>query len=158
MEIVYTIPHAFGPGSDSSENATVLRLLLELLIALDIEYLRRHPNTPSLYEDPIFYRRTVEWEPIPAIRLRGFADCKSLTAWRVAELRLLGEEAKPVFRWRRTPRGTYDYHILVLRPGGLFEDPSKAKGMSDSENGGAMRAPLDEVLDARAMMVSGSVD
>lgn len=132
MQITYNLPHVFSPGTNPEENAPVLQALLEALIAINIDYLKRYPYTPKLYDSHVYYERTYWWEPVTALYIRGFGDCKSLTALRVAELRLQGISAKPVFRFARNPRGGTDFHILVQTPNG-FEDPSKLRGMGANE-------------------------
>lgn len=124
--------HTFHPGSSSIDDARALQVLLEALIALNVVWLERHPEKP-LYQAGVTYDRTVEWEPIPALYARGYGDCKSLTAARIAELRMQGIEARPVFRWMPRHDGQKDYHILVLTPRG-FEDPSRRLGMGKDEN------------------------
>jgi hypothetical protein len=149
LELIYSIPQAFYPGSNREENAAVLRISLDYLIALNLDYLRRH-TVPPLYQENIYYKRTVEFEPIPAVQLRGYGDCKSLTAWRIAEYRRAGKFAKPVFRWNPRSDGMYDYHILIFLgiTNGIsrHEDPSKVFGMTGAENGEVWRDPLDELL------------
>ena len=145
MEIVFSMPHVFYPGSNLEENARAIMTSVEYLIALDVDYLKRHA-TPSLYDDEVCYKRTVEWEPIPAVQLRGHGDCKSLAAWRIAEYRIRGIPAKPVFRWRSRPDGFLDYHILIQLNQGRWEDPSKTLGMTAIENGPVYRRPLSAVI------------
>ena len=133
MQIVFDLPHVFHEQSSSEEDAIVLRTSLEYLIALDLAYLRYHP-TESLYRNRgVVYGRTTEWDAIPAIVARGYADCKSLSAWRIAELRLQGLQADPTFRWFVRPEGGKGFHILVRLPGYRFEDPSRLKGMGNNE-------------------------
>lgn len=78
------------------------------------------------------YARTQVWEPIPALYKRGYGDCKSLTAALIAQYRLAGKKARPVFRFVPRPDGGTDYHILVQTERG-FEDPSKVLGMGKNE-------------------------
>lgn len=137
MEITLSLPHVFHPRASQAADAVALGLLLELLIGIDRAYLRDHP-TKSLYRSGVVYGRTVEWDSIPAVVERGYGDCKSLSAWRVAELREKGTECRPVFRWMRRRDGHKDFHILiaVARKGGgsVWEDPSKTLGMGAREN------------------------
>lgn len=107
----------------------MVKALLEALIAINVDYLRKNPQTPRLYQSGVRYDRTFWWEPIPAMYARSFGDCKSLTAARVAELRLAGIPAQPTFRFFTHPDGSRDFHILVMLPGGQWEDPSKQLGM-----------------------------
>jgi hypothetical protein len=134
--ISYHLPTLFRPGSSPVENAEVLQVLEEALIAIDIIHMRHHPETPELI-DPRFgvrYGRTDEWQTIPALFLAGYGDCKSLTAMRVAQHRVKGNKwARPVFRFRRNSSGGTDYHILVQIGVNKFEDPSKECGMTDNE-------------------------
>lgn len=133
MQIVFNLSDVFYPGSNQDEDAYVLRSLLDALISIDMAYLRNHATLP-LYRAGVVYGRTQEWERIPDVMLRGYADCKSLTAWRVAELRHKDLKANPVFRWRVRNDGSNvkDFHILVQTTTG-FEDPSRLLGMGNSE-------------------------
>lgn len=139
MQITFSLPHVFYPGSSRDEDASALRALLECLIRLNQAYLRVHA-VPGLYQSGVVYGRTEVWDTIPALYERGYGDCKSLTAALVAEYRKKGIIAQPVFRWVQRPNGGgSDYHILVQReacaecPTG-FEDPSKVLGMGKNEN------------------------
>ena len=132
MIIPIGLPHVFFPGSDPAENAEVLKATLEYLIAVNRYFLRHHPETPSLYESGVVYGRTVVWDSIPAVIERRFGDCKSLTAWLIAERRNRGLECMPVFRWIGKPGRGMQFHILVQTPDG-FEDPSKFLGMGSNE-------------------------
>lgn len=133
MQITFNLPHVFRPGSNPTENAYVLRVLLECLIELNRTYLQFRPQTPELYESGVRYDRTTWWETIPALYGRQKGDCKSLTAALIAQYREQGIEANPVFRFRKNPHGGTDYHILVQTANG-FEDPSKVLGMGQNEN------------------------
>jgi hypothetical protein len=148
MRIGIVVPHVFTPSSDSLEDAIVLRALLECLTDINTVYLKRH-QTPPLYAAGVSYQRTDNdnWLTIPAVMQLGFADCKSLTAWRLAELRLLNHKAHAVFRWQQRSNGAKDFHILI-QDGGKYEDPSRILGM-----GGGMpvqrvqkRTWLDKIL------------
>jgi len=137
MQICINLPHVFHPGASQAENATVLRILLEAVIAINTSFLQYHPDTKDLYTSGVYYKRTKIWEPIPALYARGYGDCKSLTAALIAQYRKAGIECRPVFRWKRASRieraGNVDYHILVQTAKG-FEDPSKVLGMGRDEN------------------------
>jgi hypothetical protein len=131
------VESAFYPGSNPDINARILPMLLEFLIALNRIYIRQGGKAPPLYQaygadgNPIYYARTYSWETIPDAMARGFGDCKSLTAWVVAERREQGLEARPVFRWSPDPV-MMKFHILVMTPEG-WEDPSKFLGMGSNE-------------------------
>lgn len=130
MEIRFDLPHVYRPGANPVENAFALRALMNALIELNLAFLKFHPRTPSLYQSGVVYARTITWDTIPALYLKRFGDCKSLTAALVAERRFRGEKAKPVFRFAANETGGEDYHILVQTPSG-FEDPSKRLGMGN---------------------------
>ncbi len=131
MRICTDLGFVFHPGASDVDNALVLRIWLEALIAADRVYLARVPKEKPLYKSGVTYGRTRVWDSTPDLYARGFGDCKSLTATRVAELRQAGERAKPVFRFMRNPQtGQKDFHILVQRPSG-FEDPSRKLGMAE---------------------------
>lgn len=113
-----------------------LEAALEALAALDRVYLRSHPDTPELYEAGVRYLRDAEdrdqgrpraelWLTVPDVLRVGGADCKCLAAWRVAELRELGEDA----RHHIVRMGPHVWHIQVRRADGTIEDPSRELGM-----------------------------
>ena len=105
MQVTFNIPHAFGPGSNQAMNAETLEAMEELLIGINLATLRLakrfKKSFPALYRSGVVYGRTTLWEPIPALYQRGFGDCKSLAAARIAELRFNGIPAKPVHRFVR---------------------------------------------------------
>lgn len=116
----------------------IVHQLLEILATANLEYLKCAPvKPPSIYKAGVVYKREPpgreEFKAIPAILRTGHADCEDLAAWRVAELRYIGEPAQfLVKKWvRPTSYGVpfYLYHILVRRADGRDEDPSKALGM-----------------------------
>lgn len=141
MLIPYSMPHVFYRGSNKLLNARTLRLSMEYLTGCNrvfLEEISRLGAVPlkyrSLYQSGIVYDRTVEWEPIPALSLRGYGDCKSLTAAWVAQARFFKRVAcRPVFRFVDNADGSTDYHILVELANGTFEDPSKVLGMGADE-------------------------
>ena len=133
MQIAINLLHVFQPGSSPVDNAYALEALLDCMVRLNLAFLRTHPGIKPLYSSGVRYGRTRIWEPIPALYVRGYGDCKSLATARVAELRLSGVDCKPVFRWIRRADGVRDFHVLV-QTGDTFEDPSKVLGMGANEN------------------------
>ncbi len=150
MEITFNLPHAFAPDSSKVANAYTLSALLKCMIAINIGYLREHPNTPSLYQSGVRYGRTIVWEPIPALykankaKLWGrywapsplgvglkIGDCKSLASARGAELIISGKNVRPEFRFRDRPdaSGNLDFHIVFFTDDGYEDDPSRVLGM-----------------------------
>jgi len=126
--IVFTVDRAFDRRSSANANAKALEALMVALTDLSSLYLRCFPDTPALYDSGVYYRRTEIWDTVPALYARGFGDCKSLAACRVAELRRQGYACRPVFRFATGPSMTM-FHILVMHSDGTFEDPSKILGM-----------------------------
>lgn len=126
--VVFTIDHAFKPQGSNLVNAAALETLLTCLTRLDTIWLRYHPNTIPLYDTGVYYARTLVWDTIPALYARGYGDCKSLSACRVAELRRQGIWSRPVFRHKRRVNSTM-FHILLMLADSSNEDPSKALGM-----------------------------
>lgn len=130
MIIPFGLPQVFHPQSSEVENAEALQALLEALVQQNGVF-RRHHSAPLLYESGVVYGRTIEWENIPAVRIRGYGDCKSLSAWLISDYRHVHRvEAKAVFRWviRNDGSGGRDFHILVQTKKG-FECPSRKLGM-----------------------------
>jgi hypothetical protein len=127
--IVFSVVDAFDTRSTAKQNAIALEALLRCLVELNLLWLQNYPLTPTLYDSGVFYARTVIWDTIPALYARGFGDCKSLTAARIAELLFHYQvQTVPVFRFDTQPDGTM-FHILVMMLDGLNEDPSKILGM-----------------------------
>ena len=119
---------------DNGAKSRVLELLLEALIAADIEYLRACPSAPSLYESGVVYEEEPgerdNWHDIPETIGLGSGDCEDLGCWRIAELRFrANEHATALITWREVGDRTV-YHIAVRRADGAIEDPSRLLGMS----------------------------
>lgn len=129
MNIPFNLPWVYCPGSSDEENAVVLRHLLECLTAINVEYLQRHP-TRSIFQAGVRYGRTFEWDSIPAVIRRGYGDCKSLSAWYCAELRLRGEKCRPIFKMFPSSYGAPNFHIWVATSEGEV-DPSAKLGMNE---------------------------
>lgn len=107
--------------------------MLDLLVQLNVDYLREHPQTPPLYKSGVRYRREPigeeKWLTIPWVLKFKHGDCEDLATWRAAELQVrVGENARPIWSGRVTPRGRV-YHIQVMREDGSIEDPSAVLGM-----------------------------
>jgi hypothetical protein len=126
----------WAPAIDSVNlTETTLHRLLAMLVALNLDYLADvgAENIPPLYEShvryiPDLYARE-RWATIPHIWSRGSADCKSLCAWRVAELIARGENASCAVSRTPSRSGARVFHILVQRENGSLEDPSYRLGM-----------------------------
>jgi hypothetical protein len=122
---------------------TTLTALLEALIAANRAFLSQfsRPNlVPLLYASGVVYQTDTEpeqWRDIPTCLIEGCADCKSLVAWRVAELRHRGEAAAMPRAVRQLPRndGRPAWHVIVKRESGIAEDPSRILGMLATSKG-----------------------
>lgn len=110
---------------------------LEALVGLNRVYLRTHPRAPSLYRAGVRYLRDADngdqqlpdaelWLTIPDCLASGGADCKVLSAYRVAELRERGELDA---RCHVVQVGPSSWHVIVKRADGTTEDPSRELGM-----------------------------
>lgn len=110
---------------------------LEALVSINRVYLRTHPRAPSLYRAGLRYLRDVDnrsqalpdaelWLTIPDTIAAGGADCKVLSAYRVAELRERGELDA---RCHVVQVGPSSWHVIVKRADGTTEDPSRRLGM-----------------------------
>ena len=135
----------FRSEADRPRSEQGLRILLGALVELDRLYLAAHPQTPTLYAAGVRYRAEPpgqeEWLDVPHALAAGHRgaplDCEDLAAWRVAELRNAGIDARPIFRARRLP-GKWVYHILVGLPDGTTEDPSRRLGMGRNREWGGV--------------------
>ncbi|HEU5316789.1 MAG TPA: hypothetical protein VFX49_11810 [Chloroflexota bacterium] len=106
--------------------------MLDALTAINVAYLRKHPEMPRLYAAGVRYRREApgkeRWASIPVVYALRCGDCEDLACWRTAELLVAGEKARATFTSKETATGVL-YHIKVLRQDGRVEDPSLRLGM-----------------------------
>jgi hypothetical protein len=112
-------------------DAPTLRILLRALYRLDLRHLKRNPRTPLLYASGVRYeaeKGLERWQGIAEALRRGVADCEDLSSWRIAELAMQGERAKPAVSKRHTAQG-WLWHVWVIRGDGTQEDPSRLLGM-----------------------------
>lgn len=128
----------------------VLDILLEALVQIDILWLRLNPSTPKLKDSGVrYYHEGIvdEWFTIEEAIHEGVADCKTLATWRVAELRVSGEDpgarVTKKFAVIRDPAvgEMLLYHIIVQRSDGTIEDPSRETGMHEPEPDGYIPVP-----------------
>lgn len=120
-------------GLGERQRETVLRLLLEALVAHNAAYLRAHPDTPGIFESGVRYQlddpRRETWKDIAETLSLGAGDCKDLVAWRLAELRTLGEHGAAPRVEFYTLGDRQLHHVTVRRANGRIEDPSRALGL-----------------------------
>ena len=86
--VVFGIDGAFHPRASKVNNAKALRALLDCLIDLDSICLEAFPDLPELYKSGVYYHlmpSDAAWDTQPAMMKRGYTDCKSLVAARIAE-------------------------------------------------------------------------
>jgi hypothetical protein len=115
------------------EIAQIIGDVVESLVARDRRWIGRGraegAPRPTLYTSLVRYREDpCAWKDAPTILRTHSGDCKDLVAWRLAELREEGEDARchvviRVFQGRAT------YHAQILRANGTIEDPSTRMGM-----------------------------
>ena len=114
-----------------------LAVALEALVSMNRVYLRTHRDAPALYQAGVRYLRDADngdqqlpdaelWLTIPDCLASGGADCKVLSAYRVAELREQGELGARCSVIRTGPQS---WHVAVVREDGRNEDPSAILGM-----------------------------
>lgn len=142
-----------GPDKDNKElGQRALFHMLDALIAINEDYLRAHPELPSLYDLPIYYNpdklrlptgtQYEEWKSIPSILRRYWervaqgnpdgkvADCKDFICWFCAEWRVRhGINAMPTIQYLTLPTGRQVFHIQGMLPDGTIVDVSRQKGM-----------------------------
>jgi len=106
-----------------------LTALLEGLVALNGVILDEMRNPPCLYTSGVRYVAEPpgfeNWLSLDRVIRAGKGDCEDLAAWRTAELKRVGVDARAVVI-RTGPR---KFHAVVRWPDGRIEDPSKRLGM-----------------------------
>lgn len=149
------VTEAFRGEKERALSGHVLQIMLDALYAIDVAWLKAHPELPGIYtlaSDGAlgFVPRTgkklgpggtwmiyqaepggqEDWKDIPTALHDGFADCEDLACWRAAELTVRhGIPARPVAKGKTRPDGSVLYHITVMYPDGRSEDPSRKLGM-----------------------------
>lgn len=113
------------PERAEFDRARALELLLTGLVNLNVAIMD-HAELPRLYRSGVTYARDRGmWRHALAVLAAGKADCKSLSAFRAAEIIHAGHDARVVVH--RT--GKHTLHARVLVAGSIVEDPSKVLGM-----------------------------
>src|SRR3990170_1702845 len=120
---------SFNGLSDQEESLENLSAMLDCLIAIDENYLRRrvgrdfgrNPAVPLLYASGVRYEEEPAggefWRDIPTVLKYGTSDCEDLCAWLVAEKRVrFGIPARPIIVPQLRPNGKFLYHIQVATP------------------------------------------
>lgn len=122
--------HLFGNQADRGRSQKTILILLNALVAINIEWLKEHPRTPPLYQSGIRYQHeTVEnWQAIPELLASKRGDCEDLACYLAAELRVKGIAARPFLK-SKTRDGFTLFHVVVQLPNGQILDPSRRLGM-----------------------------
>lgn len=121
MKIEFELAHVDVPQ---------VTILVRALTALNMLYLRKHPNAPLLSESGVKYRSQPagceRFKTIPMILAAGSGDCDQLAPYRAAELRVrYGIKAMPEVKRMSANL----WHVYVRYPDGRVEDVSAALGM-----------------------------
>lgn len=138
-EPVYSIG-LFNGKEDILPSYDAMEVLVNSLIALFVIEMVNY-EIPCLYDSGVIYEhmpagRDAKWKDAFAALSTGKANCKTLAAWRIAELRIYYREAaRPViFQTIDPANGDQRWHVWVLRANGKEEDPSVLLGMMLDED------------------------
>lgn len=122
-------------GDNRALSEFVLQRLLELLTLVNVDWLRKHPEAPRLYESGLRYATegpySEVWQSYSNMLRGEVADCEDLACARAAELIVSGEDpdARAVYYGRELTEKRRLYHVVVARGDGSIEDPSRTLGM-----------------------------
>lgn len=133
---MYKITYALASFDADADLIGLSEVVDELCIALaeaNVKYLLDEPDTPLLYESGVRYKidklGNEVFKDIPLILQHGSADCKSLAAWRAAELLVFFDiPAIPFTTFQVSDSGDVMFHAQVRTRHGI-EDPSIELGM-----------------------------
>ncbi len=112
---------------EGQDVASCIASFVEALAQVDALFLLRNPGAPRLYRSGVRYQEDAPWQDVPALLRTKRGDCKSLVAWRLAELRSEGTSAL-VHVVHMAREGEDLFHVQVRR-GKSIEDPSRLLGM-----------------------------
>lgn len=126
---------------DRALSELAMQHVLDCVVRIDCDYLRRYPHTPRIYDAGV---RWIEdppgievWRSIPEIMRAGGDDCDGLSAWCAAERIVYdGRDARCVYRYRpvHTAHGdVVDLYHIAVEYDGRIEDPSAHLGMPRTE-------------------------
>jgi hypothetical protein len=114
--------------------AVFVRSMLGALVLANYLAIIGDPTIPKLYASGVrFMREPKGYESfvdLYEVIRKGGGDCAHLAAWRVAELRALGERATLRVTWQvDEARRLRVFHVVVRRADMSVEDPSALLGM-----------------------------
>lgn len=131
---MYNVCYAITAVHPSMPDELLVRLneaAVEGLAGIDAVLLSYY-HLPPIYEVTPRLRYKVSakesWKDIGAVLRDGWGDCKDFTAWRLAELRRMGIQARAESIVQRIGR-TLKFHTYVRYQNGNVEDPAKFLGM-----------------------------
>jgi hypothetical protein len=112
----------------------VLQPLLDALVAINVEARRHGYRIPLLYQSGTVYDaepiESEEWLCSYWSHKRRKGDCEDLSCWLASDYQSQGLPARAVpVEQPRSGTGGKLYHVVVSRPGGVTEDPSRLLGM-----------------------------
>jgi hypothetical protein len=112
-----------------------LNVLVRALCALNVLYLRSHPNAPLMKDSGVVYktqpRGCERFKTVPAVLAAGSGDCDQLAPWLAAEIRVkTGVKAMPEVK----QMGPSLWHVFVRMPDGKAIDVSARLGMRVPES------------------------
>lgn len=122
--------------SSIPDRLVALRLLLEGLVAVNIEFLKRHKKLtgksyPSIYNACPKYRGPRDfgvWQDIGSVTKSGAGDACDLVCWRIAELRHAGfVDVHPYVKMTYGKNGSMLTQVQV-RVHDMIEDPTTLLG------------------------------
>lgn len=136
----------FNGDKDGKDAALSMRATVhgaDFLFKCNVDYLLAFGDlVPRFYEANLKYKSPEDacggdiWQDIPTLLGRRFGDCKDLACFRAAELVVKDRiDARPFVKRRFYPGGFALYHVVVMKPGGVEEDPSIALGMNPADFG-----------------------
>lgn len=136
MRIVLDL--AARAADDPHAACSVLRVLLHAMTVISVPQFVQL-GLPRLYESRIRYRREPrgpgwvreQWQDAARTAAIGSGDCEDLATYLAAQYQAEGFDAWPdVLAFPpRVGRPGWLFHIVVRRPDGVREDPSRLLGM-----------------------------
>jgi len=103
------------------------------LAKTNLEFLTFY-KLPTLYRSGVRYyhnprSKVDDWADAITAYQRGYANCAAATPWRLAELWMMGVNARPVATIQRLSVTHIQWHLYVGLDGANTEDPSRIIGM-----------------------------
>lgn len=113
---------------DVPTSAKFYEVAIEGLVRINEVLMMQH-QYPALYTAGVHYQRESRdiWRNAMEIVQSGWGDCEDLAAYRVAELRVTGEDPRASILVYKS--GAHKYHTVVRHGDNSIEDPSTILGM-----------------------------